>query len=191
MYRHRRLIISLAVVLFVVYVPFFNAAADHDEQKKQKPHHEKEDRHETEDNDKDDLSPVNNPTYLENCGSCHLAYPADLLPFRSWTKILNEIDTHFGEAVIIDPNATQIISKYLKINAADSSSSKVSIKIMKGIDGQTPTRITELPYIIKKHHEVAPSVFKRAAIGSLSNCTACHKTAEKGDFDDDGVVIPK
>ena len=61
---------------------------------------------------------------------------------------------------------------------------------MKGIDGQTPHRITELPYIIKKHRDIPPSVFKRAEIVSLSNCAACHMKTDKGDFDDDGVSIP-
>ena len=179
------------MALFVVYVPVFNAAADHDEHKEQKHHHEKEDRHETEDDDKDNLSAVNNPTYIETCGSCHFAYPPELLPSGSWNQILNEMDTHFGETVTIDPDSTKIISEYLKMNAADASSAEVSRKIMKRIDGQRPNRITELPYIIKKHRELAPSVFKRPAIGSLSNCTACHRGAEKGNFDDDGVVIPK
>jgi len=82
------------------------------------------------------------------------------------------------------------ILQYLSSNAADVSSSEVSVKIMKSIDEQTPNRITELPYILKKHREVAPAILKRKAIGSLSNCAACHKTADKGDFEDDGVVIP-
>ena len=191
MNRIHILAMFLVVVFIAVQGPFFNAAADHDEHKKQKHHHEKEDRCEIEDDDEDNLPPVNNPTYIENCGSCHLAYPPELLPAGSWNKILDEMDTHFGETVTIDPDATTAISEYLEMNAADSSSAEVSRKIMKGIKGQTPNRITELPYIIKKHREVVPSVFKRPAIDSLSNCAACHRGAEKGNFDDDGVVIPK
>ena len=32
---------------------------------------------------------------------------------------------------------------------------------------------------------------KRESIGSLSNCLACHITAEEGIYEDDNVKIPK
>ena len=54
-----------------------------------------------------------------------------------------------------------------------------------------PLRITDIPYIREKHHELDPAVFERESIGSLANCTACHLTAEKGIYDDDHVKIPK
>jgi hypothetical protein len=62
---------------------------------------------------------------------------------------------------------------------------------MRSLGGLTPLRITEIPYIREKHHEVSPNVLKRQSIGSLSNCSACHTTAERGIFEDDYVVIPK
>jgi hypothetical protein len=62
---------------------------------------------------------------------------------------------------------------------------------MRSPGSRVPLRITEIPYIQEKHHEVSASVLKRKSIGSLSNCSACHKTAEKGIYDDDNVVIPK
>jgi len=52
-------------------------------------------------------------------------------------------------------------------------------------------RITDIPYIRRKHHELDPALFNRESIGSLANCTACHITAEKGIYDDDDVKIPK
>lgn len=182
--------IFLAVILMLVHGFFINAAADHDDHKKHKRHHEKAEKRDTDDDYGKDVA-VGSPTYIENCGSCHFAYPPGLLPSGSWNKILNEIDNHFGETVTIDPDSAKTISEYLNKNAADRSSAKLSAKIMKGVKGQAPNRITELPYIIKEHHELAPSVFNRPAIGSLSNCAACHTGAAKGIFDDDRVVIPK
>ncbi len=44
---------------------------------------------------------------------------------------------------------------------------------------------TEIPYILEKHDEVDPNVFKNKSIGSLSNCQACHTTVEKGIYEDD------
>ena len=80
---------------------------------------------------------------------------------------------------------------YLKADAAERSLAATAMKIMKSIGNQTPQRITEIPYIQKKHHEVSQNVIKRESIGSLSNCAACHTTFEKGIFDDDYVKIPK
>ncbi|MBU0973733.1 MAG: diheme cytochrome c, partial [Proteobacteria bacterium] len=39
--------------------------------------------------------------------------------------------------------------------------------------------------------EISPDVLNRESIGSLSNCIACHTTAEDGIYDDDNVKIPK
>ena len=149
------------------------------------------------DDDNDDhdseeyLKPVTNQTYKETCGECHFAYQPELLPSASWLKILNQLDDHFGEEIDADPDTIKTISDYLKTNAAENSSSKLSKKIMKCLGNQVPMRITDIPYIRRKHHELDPTVFKRESIGSMANCTACHITAEKGIYDDDDVKIPK
>jgi aldehyde:ferredoxin oxidoreductase len=54
-----------------------------------------------------------------------------------------------------------------------------------------PLRISETPYFRRKHHELRPEVFKRKSVGSPANCSACHLTAEKGDYDEHKVKIPK
>ena len=137
------------------------------------------------------MKPVTNQTYRETCGECHFAYQPELLPSASWLKILNQLDDHFGEEIDADPDTIKTISDYLKTNGAENSSAKRSKKIMKCLGNQAPMRITDIPYIRRKHHELDPAVFKRESIGSLANCTACHITAEKGIYDDDDVKIPK
>jgi len=52
-------------------------------------------------------------------------------------------------------------------------------------------RITDTPYIREKHHDLNPEVLERESIGSLSNCIACHTTAEEGIYEDDNVKIPR
>ena len=132
-----------------------------------------------------------NPTYKNTCEGCHLSYPPELLPSSSWNLILNRMEDHFGEQVSIDPASKEVLGKYLTENGADRSASKKSVKIMKSLNGQTPFRITEIPYIQKKHRGIKPEVLNRKAIGSLSNCIACHKTAEQGNFNEDNVTIPQ
>jgi len=85
----------------------------------------------------------------------------------------------------------KIIAEYLKANAAEHSSAKRAVKIMRSLGNRTPLRITQIPYIQQKHHEVSPKVLERDSIGSLSNCSACHTTAKKGIYEDDYVEIPR
>lgn len=137
------------------------------------------------------LGPVNSTTYASACGECHFAYQPGLLPSRSWRKIIETLPDHFGEAVEIDPDATTEIGKYLDSNAAETSSGELSEKILKNLGKRAPTRVTEISYIRKKHRKIAAEVLKRPSVGSLSNCIACHRSADKGVYDDDRVSIPK
>ncbi|MFZ0243805.1 MAG: hypothetical protein WAL90_19350, partial [Desulfobacterales bacterium] len=105
-------------------------------------------------------------------------------------KILSQLNDHFGEEIEADPDTIKTISDYLKTNGAENSTAKRSVKIMKCLGNQVPLRITDIPYIRKKHHELDPAIFKRKSIGSLANCVACHTTAENGIYDDDDVKIP-
>ena len=139
----------------------------------------------------DYLKPVTNQTYKETCGECHFAYQPELLPSASWLKILNQLDDHFGDEVELDPDTIKTISDYLKTNGAENSSAKRSKKIMRSLGNQMPMRITDIPYIREKHHELNPAVFKRESIGSLANCIACHTTAEQGIYEDDYAKIPQ
>ncbi len=122
---------------------------------------------------------------------CHLAYPPELLPSGSWKKILSDPDNHNGVQIIISEDDLRTIAQFMELNAADKSRTERAGKIMKSLDGQTPRRITEVPYIREKHHDVSAEIFQRESIGSSSNCVACHKTAEQGIFDDDDVSIPE
>lgn len=137
------------------------------------------------------LTPVNNPIYLKECGACHFTYQPELLPSGSWDKILARLEDHFGEVIELEPASRKVIGEYLKANAAEHSTAKRAVKIMRSLGNRTPVRITQIPYIKEKHNEVSPKVLERESIGSLSNCLACHTTAEKGIYDDDYIVIPR
>ncbi len=151
------------------------ACADDDDHRRRKP----------------ELSPVDNSTYAEKCGACHFAYLPELLPSGSWQEILSRLDNHNGAKVAIDAEPKGVISRYLEANAAEKSRARRAKKIVRSLKGQTPTRITEVPYIHRKHDDISAEVFQRQSIGSFSNCSACHTTAEQGIFDDDNVKIPE
>lgn len=128
-----------------------------------------------------------NPVYLEECGSCHMAYPAQLLPSESWQKLMLGLEDHFGENAELDSMTSQTIENYLT-HTSHSGSFK---KLFRNLGNKSPIRITELPYFIHEHDEI-PSRFIRGndKVSSLSQCNACHQKAERGQFDEDDVIIP-
>ncbi len=162
---------------------------DDDENHKRRKRNRK--RHRDNEHDESYLKPVNNPTYKEECGGCHFAYQPELLPEACWMKILTNLDDHFGESIELDDDSKEAILDYLKANSADYSSAKRAVKIMESLGNHVPMRITDIPYIREKHHELDPEIFERESIESLSNCVVCHTTAEKGIYEDDNVRIPK
>jgi hypothetical protein len=189
MNRIYKWIVFLSVFLLSANSVLYTALADHNDHKRSRKHQKRYRNHS--DHDEGYLKPVNNPTYETTCGECHFVYQPELLPSASWNKILDQLDDHFGEELEINPESERVISGYLYANSAEKSSAQIAIKIMKSIGNQTPQRITEIPYIQKNHHEISKDVIKRESIGSLSNCLACHTTAESGVYDDDNVKIPK
>lgn len=185
----KKWIIFLSVLLIVGVGLVFSAFAFQDGRKGKNRHHNRDGIRSAYNADCS-LEVVNNAEYLDNCGACHFAYQPGLLPSGSWTKILNSRQDHFGEDIDIDPESIKSIEAYLNANAADRSSSKLSARIMKSLGTQTPTRITDIPFIQRKHGRGC----KKAGVKSIepaSNCAACHTTAEKGLYDDDYVSIPK
>lgn len=141
---------------------------------------------------KSDVAAVSNDLYTKECGGCHFAYQPGLLPARSWNKIMDSLNNHFGENADPAEDTTQTLRDYLAANAADRSSSRRSQKIMESLGGNaTPLRITEVGYIQRKHHEVPAAAFKQKdGIKSLSDCKACHTRAETGSYSEHEIKIP-
>ena len=163
---------------------------DHERGRKRR-QYQKRYRNDSEHDEKEFLTPVNNQLYIDECGACHSAYPPELLPSGSWDKILAGLEDHFGETVDLDTESKKTITAYLKTNSAEHSRAKRAVKIMRSLGNNTPMRITEIPYIQAKHRKINPDVLQRESIGSLSNCSACHVTAGKGIYEDDDVKIPQ
>ena len=128
-----------------------------------------------------------NTTYVEECSSCHMAYPAMLLPQQSWRKIMAGLEDHFGENAELDDATRDELEDYLV-----HESGRVSYKkLFRNLGNAAPLRITELPYFVHEHDEIpARFIAGNEQVKSLSQCNACHRDAERGRFDEDDVVIP-
>lgn len=133
---------------------------------------------------------TSNENYEKECGSCHFAYPPDLLPETSWVKIMSSLDKHFGDDASLDSVARQTVTTYLTAHSAEKSNSEFARKIMRSVREPAPIRITGMPYFIAKHDEVPRRfVDNNDQVRSFSNCTACHTRAKSGSFEEDEVHI--
>lgn len=138
------------------------------------------------------MPPVTNAKWKTECSSCHMLYHPGLLPERSWNKMMSGLDNHFGENANLDTTTRDEITHFLAMNSADKQVNRRSSRINQSIPSNaTPLRISETRYFTSKHDEVSAATFKRKSIGSASNCAACHKNAEKGDFSESQVKIPR
>lgn len=138
------------------------------------------------------VEPVNNPQYIEECGSCHFAFQPGLLPARSWEKMMGGLEDHFGENAELDSSDAQQILSYLVKGGSDKSNYRRSQKINRSIrNSNTPLRISETPYFIRKHDELPTSYVQgNPKVNSISNCETCHTAASKGSFSESGIYIP-
>jgi len=136
---------------------------------------------------------VPNKVYEEECTSCHVGYLPGFLPARSWTKIMAELEDHFGENASVDAPVAEEIKKYLIANAADAPKASVrSKRIAKLISADDhPIRITETPFWTRKHFSIKGFVWKREKVGSKARCDTCHHDANKGLFSEYDVHVPK
>lgn len=122
------------------------------------------------------------PKYQQECAACHVAYPPGMLPSGSWTRLMANLPQHYGTDASLDPAAVKELGTWLNAHAGTYKRVR---------EAPPQDRITRSAWFIRKHDEVSAATWKLPAVKSAANCAACHTRADKGDFDDDNVRIPK
>lgn len=122
------------------------------------------------------------PAYTQECAACHMAYPPGLLPAASWQRVMGRLSTHYGTDASLDATMTAALSAWLSANAGTGKRAR---------EEPAQDRITRAAWFERKHREVEAATWKRPAIQSPSNCTACHARADQGDFDEHSIRIPR
>jgi hypothetical protein len=147
---------------------------------------------------------VDNDAVLLECTDCHLAYQPQMLPQRSWRKLIEGLADHFGEELSLDGETRDGVLGYLLDNAANSGkTNKTSVKskaskkkrgrrFMEGLGrDDAPIRITETPRWRKKHRGLPDRVWADPRVEFRGQCASCHTEAERGRYDDDhGLRVP-
>ncbi|MCF6310223.1 MAG: cytochrome b/b6 domain-containing protein [Sulfurimonas sp.] len=134
---------------------------------------------------------VEHKLFYDECISCHTLYSPHLLPKKSWVKMMDNLENHFGDDASLEQEDVDSIKKYLVNNSAEDSTKESAFKIFKSMEANDTIAITETPYWKKRHKDIEKSVFKRKKIGNISNCKACHKNIEQGLLNDKDIKIPE
>ena len=120
--------------------------------------------------------------WQDECAACHIAFPPALLPAASWKRVMNGLDKHYGVDAAMDAQTTAQIAAWLQSEAGTGKRAR---------EEPAQDRITRSAWFVRKHDEVRADAWKRASVKSPANCAACHTGAERGDYDEDNVRIPR
>ncbi len=119
--------------------------------------------------------------YAEECGACHMAYPARLLRPAAWAVVLATLDRHFGVDASLDATTRAAVARQLGVDPAIASAATTT----------AAPRITQQGWFREEHDEISAQLFRSPAVRSAANCTACHAGAERDQFDEHSVRIPR
>ena len=105
--------------------------------------------------------------YLENCSSCHIPLPAQVLPRESWEDILNRTQNHYGQALPVSVKATAgLIWTYLYRYSRPAN------------PGETiPQYVTNSRYFKALHPQV-----ELPKPTNYQTCTICHPMAAQLNY---------
>lgn len=125
-----------------------------------------------------------NATYQTECSaSCHVAFPAKMLPASAWREIMGGLNKHFGTNATLDAAQHKEILNYLEANAGRRAA--------RTPDGQDTLRITKTRWFIHEHDEVANRVWSYPSVKSPANCAACHTKADEGSYRERDIRTPR
>ncbi len=122
------------------------------------------------------------PAYVQECGACHTPYAPGLLPAASWQRLMSTLPRHFGTDASTDAATQSTLSTWLQQNAGTGK---------RGREEPPEDRITRAAWFSREHREFNASTWKRPAIKSPANCSACHTQAAQGRFSEQDVRVPQ
>ncbi len=126
--------------------------------------------------------------YRDECGSCHVPYPPNLLTAggffsgQGWRTVMNDLGTHYGEDSTLEEPVRRKIEQYL-VDHAGKSDRRFGSR-------SDPPRLTSTLWFHRNHGEMKP-YYGNGPVGSAANCQACHPRAAEWRYAKEEVVLPK
>ena len=160
------------------------------------------------------------PAYVQECGSCHVAFAPGLLPAASWQRLMADLGRHFGSDASLDaavPASPQVDASDASLRAlpdvaeaallstcnrtelyavaedGDVLSSWLATHAGSGKRAASvprDDRITQGSWFVNEHRDVR-HVIGSAQVKSASDCAACHTRAADGSYREREIRIPK
>jgi len=109
------------------------------------------------------LKVTDHAKWQEECGSCHVAYPPQLLNSEDWQLLMRGLDKHFGANATLDAKDNKQILGFLQRNAGSGERY-----------GSTSLRISDTPWFKREHRSISATEWTNPKVKSKSNCSACH-----------------
>lgn len=132
--------------------------------------------------DEHERLPADTPaTYRQECAACHAPYPPGLLPARSWQRVMDGLDRHYGVDASVDAATRAQLSAWLQSRAATGRRLR---------EEPPQDRITRSAWFLREHRRVDTAVWSHAGVKSPANCGACHAGAEEGRFNEHDLRLP-
>jgi len=126
------------------------------------------------------------PSYQKECGSCHTAYQPEFLSKKAWDRVLADQNKHFGEELSIAPKKIEELRSFLYTRAQDVSGGKLARKMSANpAKDANSIKISDNGYFIKEHRGISKVALEKKGLKSFANCTACHKGADNGNYDEE------
>jgi mono/diheme cytochrome c family protein len=120
--------------------------------------------------------------YLQECASCHIAYPPELLPPASWQRLMGGLERHFGSDASLDPQDVQLLSHWLLQASAQGRQARAA--------AAPEDRITRSAWFERKHRQIEAATWRLPSVRSAANCAACHGEAALGRFSERELRMP-
>jgi len=129
----------------------------------------------------ENITVPDNPKWKEECGSCHVAYPPQLLTSGDWQRLMGKLDQHFGTNATLEPGDNREILDFLRDNSGTAWGGKSS---------DSGLRVSDTQWFIRKHRKISIKIWMDAAVKTAANCPACHVNAEREDWSRQSIHIP-
>ena len=127
---------------------------------------------------------ADDPTWRSECGSCHAAFPPALLSAPAWGQVMSTLDRHYGTDASLDARTAAAIAAFLDRNAGFAPRAAPP--------GTTSLpRITDSAWFVREHRKVPAATLARPEVRSPVNCAACHPAADRGDFAERALRVPR